>query len=186
MKLFTTALMTVSSLMVVGVVFDAHAQQTDSFTGTVQRVWEDGFQLDTSDRSLRVDSWDLYGDSTASYITVGDQLTVNGEFAGREFDAFSITDSNGTSQATSATPAVAQASGTTFTGTVERVWEDGLQLNTSDRNLRIDAWQLCGDSTASHVSVGDRLTVTGEFDEGEFDAFSITNADDVSVCRASS
>ncbi|ESA38674.1 hypothetical protein N836_31180 [Leptolyngbya sp. Heron Island J] len=192
MKLSTAALMTVSSLAVVSVVFDAHAQQSDSFTGTVQRVWEDGFRLDTGDRSLRVDSWDLYGDSTASYIMVGDQITVNGEFAGREFDAFSITDSDGNAQVipdapsdgnAQVVPAAPQAAGTAFTGTVERVWEDGLQLNTGDRNLRVDAWELCGDFMASHVSVGDRLMVTGEFDAGEFDAFSITNPDGGAVCR---
>lgn len=186
MKLFTAALMTVSSLAVVGVVFNAHAQQNVSLTGTVQQVWEDGFQLNTGDRSLRVDSWDLYGDSTASHIVVGEQVTVNGEFDGREFDAFSITDSDGTSQVSLVTSGVAQASGTEFTGTVERVWEDGLRLNTGDRNLRVDAWGLCGDFTANHVSVGDRLTVTGEFDGGEFDAFSITNSDDASVCSSRS
>lgn len=185
MKLFTAALMSVSSLAVVGVVFNAHAQQSRSFTGTVQRVWEDGFRLDTGDRNLRVDSWNLYGDSTASHVTVGDQITVNGEFDGREFDASSITNSTGgTSQTVPATPAVAQASGTVFTGTAERVWEDGLRLNTGDRNFRVDSWQPCGDLTASYVSVGDRLTITGEFDQGEFDAFSITNPDGEAVCQS--
>ena len=180
MKLFTAALMTVSSLAVVGVVFNAHAQQqSGSFTGTVQRVWEDGFRLNTGDRSVRVDSWDLYGDSTASYVVVGDQITVNGEFDGRDFDAFSITDSHGNSPVISAAP---QTSGTAFTGTVERVWEDGLRLNTGDRTLRVDSWGLCSDFTASYVSVGDRLTVTGQFDGGEFDAFSITNSDNTGVC----
>ena len=186
MKLFTAALMTVSSLAVVSMVFNAHAQQNGSFTGTVQQVWEDGFQLNTGDRSLRVDSWELYGDSTASHITVGDQITVNGEFDGRQFDAFSITDSDGTAQVSPATPAMAQASGTEFTGTVERVWEDGLRLSTDDRNLRVDSWNLCGDFTASHVSVGERLTVTGEFDGDEFDASSITNSDGARVCSSRS
>lgn len=67
-----------------------HAQAT--YTGTVERVWEDGFRLDTGDRTLRVDSWDVYGDNTHRNITVGDRITVTGEFDGREFDAFSITD----------------------------------------------------------------------------------------------
>ncbi|MDJ0705009.1 MAG: hypothetical protein QNJ46_17135 [Leptolyngbyaceae cyanobacterium MO_188.B28] len=28
---------------------------------------------------------------------------------------------------------------TTYTGTVERVWEDGFRLNTGDRSLRVDS-----------------------------------------------
>ncbi len=61
-----------------------------------------------------------------------------------------------------------------FNGIVDRVLEDGFFLNTGDRILLVDAWDLYRDSTPLYVSVGDRLTVTGEFDEGEFDAFSIT------------
>lgn len=67
-----------------------HAQTT--YTGTVERVWEDGFRLDTGDRTFRVDSWDVYGDNTHRNIAVGDRIQVTGEFEGREFDAFSITD----------------------------------------------------------------------------------------------
>lgn len=67
-----------------------YAQTT--YTGTVERVWEDGFRLDTGDRTLRVDSWAVYGDNTPGNITVGDHIQVTGEFEGREFDAFSITD----------------------------------------------------------------------------------------------
>ena len=73
--------------------------------------------------------------------------------------------------------------GGSFTGAVQRVWEDGFRLNTGDRNLRVDAWDVCGDSTANHVVVGDRLTVTGEFDGREFDALAITNSDGESLCR---
>lgn len=63
---------------------------------------------------------------------------------------------------------------TSFNGIVGNVWEDGFSLNAGDRVLVVDAWDLYGDSTQRYVSVGDRLTVSGEFDEGEFDAFSIT------------
>nr|MDJ0706869.1 hypothetical protein [Leptolyngbyaceae cyanobacterium MO_188.B28] len=51
-----------------------------------------GFRLNTGDRTLRVDSWDIYGDNTAGHVTEGDNLSVTGEFSGRDFDAFSITD----------------------------------------------------------------------------------------------
>ncbi|WP_416672923.1 hypothetical protein [Egbenema bharatensis] len=95
MKLFTAVLMTLSGLIVANVMSNAYAQQDNSFTGTVQRVWEDGFRLNTGDRTLRVDSWDLCGDSTANYVSVGDRLTVTGEFGGGDFDAFSITNPDG-------------------------------------------------------------------------------------------
>lgn len=92
MKLFTTAFMIASNLVVV----NAHAQQSRSFTGMVERVWKDGFRLNAGSQILRVDSWDLCGDFTANRISVGDQLTVIGEFEGREFDALSITNPDGT------------------------------------------------------------------------------------------
>lgn len=67
------------------------AQSYLSFIGTVEQVWEDGFYLNTGNRTLEVDSWDLYRDSTQRYVSVGQQLTVTGEFDNGEFDAFSIT-----------------------------------------------------------------------------------------------
>jgi len=65
---------------------------------------------------------------------------------------------------------------TTHTGTVERVWEDGLRLNTGDRTFRVDTWDIYGDNTVRYVSVGDSITITGEFDDGEFDAFTVQPA----------
>ncbi|MBE9098362.1 hypothetical protein [Vacuolonema iberomarrocanum] len=73
-----------------------------------------------------------------------------------------------------------------LTGTVERVWEDGFEVNTGDRTVRVDAWDLCGDNTQQSVSVGDELTVEGEFDDGEFDASAITNVNDDNICSAAS
>lgn len=95
MQLFTAVLMIVSSLVGVTVVFNAHAQQSGSFTGTVEQVWEDGLRLNTGNRILQIDAWDLCADSTASHISSGDRLIVTGEFDGGEFDAWSITDSDG-------------------------------------------------------------------------------------------
>ncbi|MGF1518787.1 MAG: hypothetical protein ACFCVB_13425 [Nodosilinea sp.] len=158
----------------------SHAQTTH--TGTVERVWEDGFRLNTGDRTLRVDAWNVYGDSTASHVSVGDELTITGEFEGREFDASTIAGTDSGSSAPAATAASAEtvaASATpspasnAFSGTVERVWEDGFQLNTGDRTLRVDTWDVYGDNTASYVSVGDRITMTGEFENGEFDASTV-------------
>jgi len=62
----------------------------NSYTGIVEQVWEDGFRLNTGDRSFRVDSWDVYGDNTAQFVQVGDRVTITGEFEGGEFDAFTI------------------------------------------------------------------------------------------------
>ncbi|QQE67442.1 hypothetical protein GFS31_41550 (plasmid) [Leptolyngbya sp. BL0902] len=156
----------------------SYAQSTH--TGIVERVWEDGFRLNTGERTLRVDTWDVYGDNTARYVSVGDELTITGEFEGREFDAFTITGAAAGAPAPAATNRPAddmtvssRQSSTTYNGTVERVWEDGFQLNTGDRTLRVDTWDVYGDNTASYVSAGDRVTVTGEFDDGEFDAFTV-------------
>ncbi|MEO1210613.1 MAG: hypothetical protein AAFX78_13840 [Cyanobacteria bacterium J06638_20] len=77
-----------------------------------------------------------------------------------------------------------EAQETPLTGTVASVWEDGFRLDTGDRTIVVDSWDLCGDSTESFVSEGDRLTLTGEFDGREFDAFSMTNAAGTAICRS--
>ncbi|WP_072620764.1 hypothetical protein [Spirulina major] len=77
----------------------------------------------------------------------------------------------------------AQADTRSLTGVVERVWEDGFRLRVGDRSIKTDTWDVCGDFTARHVQVGDRLTVIGEFEGREFDVFGITNADGERVCR---
>lgn len=79
--------------------FSARTQRRSSYTGIVERVWEDGFFLNTDSLDFRVDSWYVYRDSTERFVSVGDQVTVTGEFERGEFDAFFITfgDSNGSS-----------------------------------------------------------------------------------------
>ncbi|MGD1897631.1 MAG: hypothetical protein ACFB16_11850 [Phormidesmis sp.] len=68
----------------------SHAQS--SHTGTVESIWKDGFRLKTGARTLRVDSWYVYGDATAENLSVGDRVTITGEFDVLDFDADSITD----------------------------------------------------------------------------------------------
>ena len=80
-------------------------------------------------------------------------------------------------------PAIAQNQGNSLSGRVERVWEDGFRLNTSGRSITVDTYNSCGDNTTRYISAGDQVTVTGEFDLGEFDAFSITKANGKSVCQ---
>ncbi|WP_202803655.1 hypothetical protein [Spirulina subsalsa] len=76
----------------------------------------------------------------------------------------------------------AHANNHTFTGVVERVWEDGFRLRVGNRRITTDTWDVCGDFTPDHVSVGDRLTVVGEFEGGQFDVFRITNTAGERVC----
>ena len=83
------------------------------------------------------------------------------------------------------TNVIAQAQGNSFSGTIERVWEDGFRLRTEERSLKVDSWDVCGDNTSRNLSKGDKVTVDGEFDGGEFDAFSITKANNVKVCSQS-
>ncbi|WP_265264232.1 hypothetical protein [Spirulina subsalsa] len=78
----------------------------------------------------------------------------------------------------------AHANNRTFTGVVERVWEDGFRLQVGNRRITTDTWDVCGDFTEDHVNVGDRLTVVGEFEGGQFDVFRITNASGERVCRS--
>lgn len=152
----------------------SHAQTTHR--GTVERVWEDGFRLNTGDRTVRVDAWSVYGDNTVNYVMVGDELTITGEFEGREFDAFTIRSSGSTAPATAETIAAdanLHLAANAYSGVVQRVWEDGFQLSAGNRTLQVDAWDVYGDNTTSYVSAGDRVTITGEFENGEFDAFTI-------------
>ncbi|MEO0395633.1 MAG: DUF5666 domain-containing protein [Leptolyngbyaceae cyanobacterium] len=168
-------LISVGALAAVAIPSMSQAQTT--YSGTVERVWEDGFRLDTGDRTLRVDSWDVYGDNTASNLAVGETISVTGEFAGREFDAFSITRPGSDSSAEAVSETASPAAGVSYTGTVEQVWEDGFQLNTGDRTLRVDSWDVYGDNTGSNLATGDRVTITGEFAGREFDAVSISAAE---------
>lgn len=76
-----------------------------------------------------------------------------------------------------------QAANETLTGTVERVWDDGFQLNSAGRQVLVDSYDLCGDNTHRHLNTGEQVTVSGEFEDGEFDAFTITRNDGGQVCH---
>lgn len=67
-----------------------HTQATH--TGTVERVWDDGLRLQTSDQTLWVDTSDLYGNNTPDNIAAGDQISVTGKFGRIEFYASAIAD----------------------------------------------------------------------------------------------
>ncbi|NEQ46651.1 MAG: hypothetical protein F6K00_25130 [Leptolyngbya sp. SIOISBB] len=86
-----------ATLTLIGLVGCTGAGQIPSgaLTGTVERVWEDGFRINLGDRSVNVDSWDLCGDNTQQNVSVNDELTLEGEFDDREFDASVITNASG-------------------------------------------------------------------------------------------
>ena len=83
---------------------------------------------------------------------------------------------------TASLTSVPQARGSSFSGTIEKVWEDGFRLKTEEHSLKVDSWDVFGDNTSGNLSKGDVVTVDGEFDGGEFDAFSITKEDNIRVC----
>jgi hypothetical protein len=80
--------------------------------------------------------------------------------------------------------AVSQAQDDTFSGVVNRVWEDGFLLSNTDRSITVDSYAVCGDNTARHITVNDQVTVSGEFEGREFDAYTITKVNGERVCRA--
>ncbi|MDJ0704668.1 MAG: hypothetical protein QNJ46_15400 [Leptolyngbyaceae cyanobacterium MO_188.B28] len=62
----------------------------------------------------------------------------------------------------------------TQTGTIERVWDDGLRLQTGEQTLWVDASDLYDNNTPSHIEVGDQVSVTGKFGQIEFNASTIS------------
>lgn len=88
MNRFAAGLIIAGTLSVAFSAQPGYAEST--YSRTVKRVWEDGFQLKADSRTLTVDSYDLYGDNTPSHITVGDQVIVRDEFEAVELDAFAI------------------------------------------------------------------------------------------------
>jgi hypothetical protein len=69
------------------------------------------------------------------------------------------------------------AQSTSFSGRVKQVWYDGFSLNTGGgRSIIVDADDICGDHTDKYIRAGEQVTVIGEFDEGEFDAFAIVKS----------
>ncbi|OKH18958.1 hypothetical protein NIES208_04030 [[Limnothrix rosea] IAM M-220] len=79
--------------------------------------------------------------------------------------------------------AITKVQNTTFSGRIQRVWEDGFQLDTGSRSINVDSDDICGDHTAHHISESQQVTVSGEFDGGEFDAFSIQDTQGKALCR---
>lgn len=83
-----------------------------------------------------------------------------------------------------AAPALALADWRKIEGTVERVWEDGLRLQTQGDSVRVDTWAVCGDTTPLHIRAGDTLRIEGDQELTGLDAAAITRADGQPACPA--
>jgi hypothetical protein len=73
-------------------------------SGTVQRVWEDGFRLNTGILAVNVDTWNVFGDNTRGQVRVGERVRVSGAMSGGEFDATSVSIVGGDSVAAPPSP----------------------------------------------------------------------------------
>lgn len=70
-----------------------------------------------------------------------------------------------------------------YTGTVTRVWADGLRLAVeSGGDIRVDTWGVCGDGTARNISPGDRITVSASRDLFSRDAWRILDENGEPAC----
>lgn len=58
-------------------------------------------------------------------------------------------------------------------GSVTRVWQDKMRVETSDGSVTIDTWAVCGDNTRQHISEGDTVQVYANRDLFSYDAWRI-------------
>lgn len=74
-----------------------------------------------------------------------------------------------------------------YVGTVTQVREDSLRMDVdSGGDMRVDTFGVCGDATATFISVGDRLTITANREVTDFDATAILNEEGQPACEANS
>lgn len=165
---------------------DAARNSDGGFEGVATSVREDGLRLELSDgSSMRIDTWNVCGDRTARYIGTGNQITVYANHDGLSYEAIRILNANG-DPACEAAPTdldTLRNSNGAFEGVVTNVREDGLRLELSDgSSMRIDTWDVCGDNTARHISLGDQLIVEAERDGLGYDAIRILDATGEPAC----
>ncbi|MGC9505128.1 hypothetical protein [Baaleninema sp.] len=148
-------------------------------------VDNDEFLLETDTGTVLVDS-DL-PDSQILNLTPGERVTVTGIYDDEDFDAFSITREDGSEVVSR--PGFESLTGIPNTGTLPNgtvsgsvnalVDNDEFLLNTDAGTVRVEA--ELPDSQVLNVNPGDRVTVTGVYDDEDFDAVSITREDGSSV-----
>ncbi len=61
----------------------------------------------------------------------------------------------------------------TITGEITNIWDDEFKLSDGTGEIRVDT----DDEKAINLSVGEKVTVVGKYDDDDFDAFIITRQD---------
>lgn len=166
------------------------------FEGVVTSVGEDTLEMTVGEGRMRVDTWAVCGDSTARFISVGDEIVVFADREPTDYDAWRILTSDGQpacadgetidegtdpsedmgSDADSGTaeqPRYPRNAEGGFEGQVTAVIEDYLDLSVDGRTMRVDTWAVCGDDTARHISVGDTIILFADREVTDYDAWRI-------------
>lgn len=173
-----------------------------AFEGTVSQVWEDGMILEIEGRNpLLIDTWNACGDNTSRFISVNDRVRV---YASRDmisYDSWRIldedgqlicdqsadsTDSDDSDVQTAVQRTRRNAEDGAIEGTVNRVWRDGMTLDTDNgQTIRIDTWLACGDNTSRTISSGDRVRVYANRDFLSYEAWRVLDQDGQPACSRS-
>ena len=158
-----------------------------SLSGTVESVSGEDFVLDygKSDITVEMDDYDWYNENA---LVVGDEVTVTGRMDNdflhsRRIEASSVyVDSIHTRFYASAAdeedflPAVDGVivgnNGLTVTGTIETIVGDEMTVDAAFFDYKVDVGSLYYDpfdnDGLQHLEVGDRISVTGQFDDSDF------------------
>ncbi|MDC0831441.1 hypothetical protein POG22_00235 [Geitlerinema sp. CS-897] len=144
----------------------------------VANAWVDNdeFLLETDSGTVLVDA-DLQ-DSQILDLTPGERVTVTGIYDDEDFDAFSITREDGSlvgSRLGFESPTGGMRNDRLSGEAIALVDNDEFLLNTEMGTVRVEA--ELPDFQVLNVDPGDRLTVTGVYDDEDFDAFSIARED---------
>ncbi|SLK09580.1 DUF5666 domain-containing protein [Novosphingobium mathurense] len=206
--MFNKILISVTALTALSLSFSAAAQTPTtaydgewlSVSGTVQSVSGDNFVLDYGEKTIPVemDDYDWYDENK---LVVGDQVSVTGRmdddfFQSRRIEASSVyVDdlhtlfyASADDEEDAVVPVVdydvLRTGGLTLTGKVQSINGDEFQLDTGLFNYRVDTDKLYydpfDDTGIQHITVGDRVSVTGTmdsadlFDRREIDATALT------------
>ena len=175
------------------------ALTTQSLTGTVVGTGEadeNEWLLETRDGIVIIDAGPRWYQEIA--LELSETITVEGEFDDDEFDVFTITRADGTLitvRPTQGRPPWAGgrrqqarpdhdrsadpvSGGATLAGTIVgrgEADENEWRVQTPNGIIIVDAGDR--DDQVIDLELGEAVIITGEFDEGEFDAFTITRAD---------
>ncbi|NET74671.1 hypothetical protein [Okeania sp. SIO1F9] len=149
--------------------------QGNSIFGTVlNTVDRDEFILDAGGTQVFIDA--NLSDRQFLNLFPGEQVNVVGEFDENEFEAFSVTRTDGSPVVSDLLPGAMPPVTNTLFGTVlNTVDNDEFILDAGGTQVFIDA--NLSDRQFLNLFPGEQVNVVGEFDENEFEAFSVTRTD---------